>query len=168
MHKGHRERVRKRYIAEGLDAFDDHQVIEMLLYYSVPRKDTNLLAHELIKKYGSLSAVMEADPKDLCETSGIGINSAVLLTLIPSLSRRYLKDRWGEKPVLENSGKAGEYAVSLLVGRTYEVFYVICLDNRNRVIYPDMVHEGTINEAPVYPRLIVETALRHKAASVIL
>jgi DNA repair protein RadC len=88
--------------------------------------------------------------------------------LIPSLARRYSKGKWGDKPVLNSSTKAGEYAVSLFAGRIYESFFVICLDSQNRVNYSALVHEGTINEAAVYPRLIVETALRHQANSIIL
>lgn len=167
-HGGHRQRLKNRFIAEGLDGFDDHQVLELLLFFSIPRKDTNEIAHMLLKKYGSLSGVLEADPKDLTTTPGVGENSAVLLSFIPSITRRYFKDRWGERPLLDSTMKAGEYVVSLCTGRTYEVFYVICLDAQCRVIYPALVHEGTINQAPVYPRMIVETALRHKANSVIL
>ena len=88
--------------------------------------------------------------------------------MIPSLSRRYFSKKWGDKPQLSSSIKAGEYIVSLFVGRQYEVFYCVCLDSQNRVNYSALVHEGTINEAPVYPRIIVETALRHQANSVIL
>jgi len=167
-HTGHRKRLKKKFIENGLDVFEPHQALELYLFYAIPRKDTNPIAHELMKKYGSLSAVFEADPDDIQKTTGIGRNSALLLSLIPSLSRRYFKDRWGKKPLLSNSRDAGEYAVSLMAGRTYEVFYLICLDTRNRVIYPALVHKGTLNEAPVYPRIIVETALRHKAGAVIL
>lgn len=168
IHEGHRSRVKVRYLKEGLDSFEDHQVLEMLLFYSIPLKDTNELAHDMIKEFGSLAGLFEADPKDICNRSGVSENTAILITLIPSLSRRYLKGKWGEKPVLNSSSKAGDYAASLFTGRTYEAFYVICLDSQNRVNFADMVHEGTINEAPVYPRLIVETALRHQANSVIL
>ena len=87
MHEGHRERVKNRFLKEGLDGFEDHQILELLLFFSIPRKDTNELAHTLIKKYGSLSAVFEADPADLMSTPGIGRNSAILLNLIPSLAR---------------------------------------------------------------------------------
>lgn len=95
-------------------------------------------------------------------------NTAILISAIPSLARRYFKSKWGQKPVLNSSTLAGEYAISLFAGRTYEAFYVICLDSQNRVNKAELVHEGTINEAPVYPRIIVETALRHQANSVIL
>lgn len=168
MHEGHRERVKNRYLKEGLDSFEDHQVLELLLFFSIPRCDTNETAHRLMKKYGSLSAVFEADVSDLMKTEGIGKNSAILLSLIPSLARKYFTDRWGSRPILNTSYKAGQYAVSLLAGKTYEAFYVICLDSANKVNFAALVHEGTINEAPVYPRIVVETALRHKANSVIL
>ncbi len=160
--------MKNRFIEEGLDAFEDHQILELLLFYAIPRKDTNELAHSLINKYGSLSGVLEADPKDLAKAPGLGENSAILLALIPSLARIYLKDRWGARPTLDSTAKAGEYVLTLCAGRTYEVFYVICLDAQHKVIYSALVHEGTIDQAPVYPRLIVETALRHKAQSVIL
>ena len=168
MHEGHRKRMKMRFMKDGLDSFEPHQVLELLLFYSIPRRDTNELAHELLKKYGSLSGVFEADPKDLAKIAGISENSAFLLSLIPQLARRYTNDKWGDKPELNSSTKAGTYAVSLFGGRTYEAFYIICLDAQNRVNYSELVHEGTINEAPVYPRLLVEAAIRHKANSVIL
>jgi len=168
MHEGHRSRLKNRFLEEGLDSFEDHQILELLLFYAIPRKDINELAHSLINKYGSLSGVLEADPKDLAKTPGLGENSAILLALIPSLARNYLKDRWGTRPVLSSTANAGEYVLTLCAGRSYEVFYVICLDAQHNVIYPALVHEGTIDQAPVYPRVIVETALRHKAHSVIL
>lgn len=168
IHKGHRQRVKNRYLAEGLDHFQDHEVLELLLFYCIPMKDTNALAHTLIKEFGSLSGVFDADPKDLCSKGGLTENSAILLSLIPSLSRRYNHGKFKNKPQLNSSSKAGEYAVSLFTGRLYEVFYVICLDSQNRVNHASLLHEGTINEAPVYPRLIVETALRHQANSIMV
>jgi len=168
VHEGHRKRLKERFLKEGLDSFEQHQVLELLLFFSIPRRDTNEIAHALLNKFGSLSGVFEADPEDLKKVVGIGENSAFLLSLIPDLSRRYFNDKWRDKPELNSSSKAGQYAITLFMGRIYEVFYVICLDSQNRVNYAEMVHEGTINESPVYPRLIVETALRHKANSVIL
>lgn len=168
LHEGHRQRVKTRYLTEGLDAFEDHQVLEMLLFFCIPMKDTNELAHKMIKEFGSLAGLFEANPKDISKRCGVSDNTAILVSLIPSLSRRYFKGKWGDKPVLNSSSKAGDYAVSLFAGRTYECFFVICLDTQNRVNYATLVHEGTINEAPVYPRLIVEAALRHQASSLIL
>jgi len=168
LHNGHRHRVKTRYLTEGLDGFEDHQVLELMLFYSIPMKDTNELAHEMIREFGSLAGLFEAKPKDICKRCGVSESTSILVSMIPSLSRRYFKGKWGTKPALDSSSKAGEYTVSLFAGRTYEAFFVICLDAQNRVNYAALVHEGTINEAPVYPRLIVEAVLRHQANSVIL
>lgn len=168
MHEGHRDRLKGRFITEGLDQFNEHQVLELLLFYSIPRKDTNELAHELINKFGSLSGVLEADVSELMKVNGVGKNTAVLLSLVPSLSQKYINNRWREKPQLNSTQKAGAYIKSLFIGEKYEAFYAICLDSQNRVNYADKVHEGTIDSAPVYPRLIIESALRHQASSLIL
>ena len=93
LHAGHRARLRKRFFEEGLDAFEDHQVIELLLFYAIPRRDTNEIAHLLLRRYGSFSGVLEADPVDLAQTKGIGQAAATLLSIIPSLTRRYSLDR---------------------------------------------------------------------------
>jgi DNA repair protein RadC len=168
LHAGHRQRVRDRYLSEGLDAFKDHEVLELLLFYCMPKRDTNPVAHAMLREYGSLSGLFEADPRDIERRCGLSIATAILLTMAGPLTRRYLKQRWGDRPILGTSARAGEFAVSLFAGRPYEVFYVICLDAQNRVNHAALVHEGTLNEAPVYPRLIVEAALRHKANSIIL
>ena len=168
LHAGHRQRVKNRYLSDGLDSFTDHQVLEMLLFYCIPMKDTIELAHKMINEFGTLAGLFESDPKDISRRCGVTENAAILISMIPSLARRYFKDKWGDKPVLNSSSKAGEYAVSLFTGRIYEAFFVICVDSQNRVNNAALVHEGTINEAPVYPRMIVETALRHQANSVIL
>jgi len=168
LHEGHRNRVKGRFLSEGLDGFCDYQALELLLFYAIPMRDTNELAHKLINEFGSLHGLLEADPEDICKRSGVSENAAVLITMIPQISRMYLNEKWGEKPLINSSTKSGEYAVSLFIGRTYEAFYVLCLDAQNRVNFSDLVHEGTINEAPVYPRLIVETALRHQANAVVL
>lgn len=168
LHEGHRQRVKTRYLAEGLDAFEDHQVLEMLLFFCIPMKDTNELAHKMIQEFGSLAGLFEANPKEISRRCGVSENTAILVSLAPPLARRYFKGKWGDKPNLNSSSKAGEYAASLFAGRTYEAFFVICLDTQNRVNYAALVHEGTLNEVPVYPRLIVELVLRHQANSVIL
>lgn len=168
LHQGHRQRVKTRYLKEGLDAFADHQVLEMLLFFCIPMKDTNELAHKMIREYGSLAGLFEAHPQDIAKRCKVSPNTAILVSLIPSLARRYNQRKWGEKPNLSSSSQAGEYALSLFTGRIYECFFVICLDSQNKLNCAELVHEGTINETPVYPRNIVETALRHHANAIIL
>ncbi len=89
LHKGHRGRLKARFLREGEDSFDDHQVLELLLFYAVPRLDTNPSAHRLMQRFGSFSAVLEADPKDLSSVEGVGANAAAFLAMIPQITRRY-------------------------------------------------------------------------------
>jgi len=168
VHEGHRSRIRERYITEGLDNFSDHEIVELLLFYCIPKRDTNELAHRMVKEFGTLHDLLEADPRDIARRCKVSLNTATLISMVAPLSRRYLRQKWGNRPVLNSSTLAGNYAVSLFAGRVYECFFIICLDSQNRVNHAALVHEGTINEAPVYPRIIVETALRHKANSIIL
>lgn len=167
-HSGRRQRVRDRYFREGLSSFEEHEVLELLLYYSIPMKDTNVLAHRLLKEYGSLANLMEADPKELMDRCKLSPITSTLITMIPPLSRRYLVSRHREKLTIDSTTKAGDYVKSLFVGYSYEVFQVILLNSKNQVNHACVIHEGTINEAAVYPRMIVEAALRHKAVSVII
>ncbi len=167
--KGHRQRLRARYIQSGLSELHDHEVLEMLLFYALVRADTNRIAHALIKRFGSLSGVLDASVAELQLVSGIGEQAAVLLSLFPSLSRRYLHDRIKrDQPVLNSSKAVSSYIKPLLAGRRTEVFYLLCLDSRLRVVFPALVSRGTVKDAYVHPRKVVELALRHQASSVIL
>lgn len=169
LHSGHRDRLRARFLTEGLDHFEDHQILELLLFYAIPRIDTNPVAHKLIDRFGSLSAVLEADPRDLASVDGIGSNVATFFTLIPQVTRRYFHDRvkHSRKP-LTSSEAASEYLLPLMAGRPEEVFYVICLDSRLCVQYAALISEGTVKDALVHPRHVIEVAVRHRASSVIL
>lgn len=169
LHEGHRARLRRRFQNEGLDSFDDHQVLELLLFYAIPRRDTNELAHLLLKRYGSLASVFEADPVDLARTDGVGDGAATLLSLVPPLTRRYSVDRTRQpRHQLQSTDRAAEFLVPFMTGRSEEAFYVLCLDTQCRVIVPALVAEGSIDKAHVEPRQVVEAALRHQAHSVIL
>ncbi|MBI5101417.1 MAG: DNA repair protein RadC [Nitrospirae bacterium] len=169
LHRGHRERLKNRFLREGLDGFDDHQVLELLLFQAIPRLDTNPIAHKLITRFGSLSGVFEADPKDLEAIEGIGTNAAAFIAMVPQLTRRYFLDRITHtRNPLNNTDAASEYLVPLMAGRSEEVFYALCLDSQLRVVYPALISEGTVKDALVHPRHVVEAALRHKASSVIL
>ncbi|MEZ0537534.1 DNA repair protein RadC [Caldicellulosiruptoraceae bacterium PP1] len=168
VHTGHRKRLKERFINEGLDNFNDHQVLELLLFFSIPRKDTNNLAHLLLNRYGSLSAIFEQDPLELTKIEGIGENSAILLSLISQISRRYIFDKTKSKQQLKDVESAKEYIKSLFIGRTNEVFYIVSLDTQLNVIQPYLLFEGTVKEAAVYPRKVVEVALRFNASNVII
>jgi DNA repair protein RadC len=169
LHTGHRGRLRERFLREGLDGFEDHQLLELLLFQAIPRHDTNPVAHSLMRRFGSLSAVLEADPKDLASVEGVGPNAAAFLSMVPQITRRYFHDRVRHsRKTLNTSEAAAEYLVPLMAGRPEEVFYLICLDSRLRVLYPALISEGTVKDALVHPRHVVEAAIRHKAASAML
>lgn len=167
-HTGHRQRLRQRFIENGLENFQDHEVLELLLFYCLPRKNTNELAHKIMSEFKSLDYLFESNPQDISRRCGVSENTAVFLSLFAPVARRYSIEKCREKPLLNSSSIAGQYAVSLFIGKQYENFYVICLDAQNRVNYADCVHHGTINEATVYPRLIIESALKYQANSVML
>ncbi len=166
-HSGHRVRLKQRFLSEGLDGFNDHQILELLLFYTIPLKDTNEIAHDLIQTFGSLSHVFDAHPKELQKVRGISEHSSTLISMIPQLTRAYLKDLTRERPILNSAQAAGEYIKNFFMGRIYEVFYLFCMDKSCRVIHEEKICEGTLDETPCYPRLVLEAAFRHKAQRVI-
>lgn len=169
LNQGHRQRLRERFEREGLAHFKDHEVLELMLFYAIPRADTNAMAHRLMREFGSLSAVLEADTAELAGVDGMGKSSAVFLSALPALTRRYFHDRIvRDRPSLDNAEAVARYVKPLMAGRTEEVFYVLCLDAQNRVSFPAQVSQGTVNRAFVHPRQVVEAALKHRAVSVIL
>ncbi|MCB9617722.1 MAG: DNA repair protein RadC [Sandaracinus sp.] len=165
--EGHRQRLRDRFNGSGLGAFEDHEVLELLLTYAVPRKDVKPIARGLLDRFGSLSNVLDAPTVELTKVDGVGDTGATLLHLMPSLTRRYLKDRWGRKPQLTTREELARFAVDELATANNEVFLLILLTHENHVLRALPLHEGSIASAPVYPRLVVEAALRHHAAKVV-
>ena len=169
LHSGHRERLRRRFLEDGLDSFEDHQLLEFLLFHVIPRRDTNPVAHRLMKRFGSFSAVLEADPKDVTGVEGVGDKAAAFLSMLPQVTRRYFHDRVArDRPKLTAFEAVAGYLIPLMAGRVEEVFYVLCLDSQGRVIYPALVGKGTVKDAAVHSRHVVEVAARHRAVSVLL
>ncbi len=168
MHEGHRQRLTDRFLSEGLEGFEEHEIIELLLFYALPRVDTNATAHELIKTFGSLAAVLEADPKDLERVGGIGPKAAAFLTMVPDIFRAYERSKLGKKPALRSIADACGFARTLLFGKPFEQFYVIWLGTQNRVIHYERLSEGSVNESPVYIGRLAAKALRHHAVKCVI
>lgn len=167
-HKEHRQRLKERYHREGLDNFETHNILELLLFFGIPYKDTNNLAHELLKHFGSLSGVLEASREELMSVNGIGENAATLLNLIPSLSRKYLDDKVDEKAVMNSCEAIGNYLVAKYRFRQDEVFSMICLDQSCRLISWEIISSGTINITAVNSRKVIEAAMKTSANAVVL
>lgn len=168
IHAGHRERIRERARREGLAAFSEHEVLELLLTYAIPQKDVNPLAHELVARFGSLANVLEADESELLRVCGMGRNAALLLSLMPQIMRYYQTNAQGEKPVVMNLKQAYAYCAPLFLGARQEHLYMICLNKAGHVLHVALLHTGTIDQVALYPRIVVQTALRHDAHAVLL
>ncbi|MEG1243052.1 MAG: JAB domain-containing protein, partial [Oscillospiraceae bacterium] len=160
--------MKKRFMEQGLDGFDDHNVLELLLFYSMPRCDTNPLAHELLEEFGSLEGVFEAPADELSKITGIGEGSVTLLRLIPEVGRRYIIDKNKSDDILDSTAKAGAYLVPRYMFERDEVVYVICLDAKYKILCCKELFRGVVNTAEVSIRKIAELALGKNASSVIL
>ena len=168
IHSGHRQRVRERFCETGLDSFADHNVLELVLFYSLPRKDTNGIAHRLLESFGSLSAVFEASVERLMEVPGITYNSAVLIHLFNEVARRYAISKMDDGIALSDTETAAKYAAGLFMGMGEEALYIICLDGRNRVICCELHSKGTVDTTEVCVRRVIDSAVKHRASKVIL
>ncbi len=168
IHAGHRARTKQRYLTQGLDGFSDHEVLELLLYYAIPRSDVNPLAHRLINHFGSLHAVLDAETAELMEVAGVGENSALLLRLIRDLNRRYLINKQEKRPVLPDSQAAAKLFLPYFYGIREERVYAAFLDDDLRLLHCRLLFEGGINYAPISARKLVEAAIRDHATGVIL
>ncbi|MCL1829133.1 MAG: hypothetical protein FWG32_06520 [Oscillospiraceae bacterium] len=167
-HDGHRERMKDRFAEHGLDNFSEHNVLELLLFYAIPRKDVNLPAHNLIERFGSLAGVFEAQVSELEKTPGLGRNAAVLLKLIPQINRRYFMSKGASVNIIDSSAAAGEFFIPLFMYEKDEAVYAACFDSKFKLTGYKRISEGTVNAADINIRKIVEFALEKNAVSVIL
>ena len=168
IHDGHRQRLKERFRKEGLDNFDELYVLELLLFYCVPRANTNPLAHRLLNAFGSLTAVLEASPEELEKIEGIGPNISTFLTLITQVGRYYQVKRSEPGEILKTIEQCGKYLVPYFYGRDKETVYILCLDAKCKVLCCKKVGEGSVNSANVPIRRIVEMALGANATTVVL
>ena len=168
MHKDHRKHTKDRFLSEGLDSFEPHNVLELLLFYSIPQKDTNETAHILINRFGSLSAVFDAPYDDLLTVPGISEHSATLIKLIPAISRRYAMEKNSKVTKLSSIEDIGKYLVARYLGVTEETVLLLLLDNKFGLIDCVKVHEGSVNSSAITMRKLIETALFKRASMVVL
>lgn len=165
---GHRERIREKFAAAGLDSFLDHEILELLLTYAVPRRDTKPLAWALLKKFGTLAAVFDADENQLTQVDGIGMGAARFLRLIRAVFKKYSLDEVKETVSIRTPQQVLEYCKASLAGKKEECLEIIYLSVRNTVMSTQVVASGLIDRVAVSPRKIVECALAAKASAIIL
>lgn len=167
--EGHRERLRKRYIKSGLEGFNDYEVLELLLTYSIARKDVKPIAKELIEKFGTIDELAKSDIKSLLEVDGIGEGSAVFLKLIGDIALTLYREKIEDKDILTIKSKNS--LLSYLRGEIgyspREEFKILFLDTSNKLISSETLFSGTIDKSAIYPREIVERVIKNRAKSVI-
>ena len=168
IHDGHRQRLKQRFLEEGLESFTDIQVLELLLFFSVPRQDTNPIAHALPDHFGSLYQVLEAPVEELRKVKGVGEQSALLLSLMNDVARYFQVDRTMREKILPTVQACGEYLVPFFFGRNVETVFLLCLDAKCKVLCCKEVGQGSVNSAGISVRKIVETALAANATTVVL
>ena len=167
-HKGHRERLKLRFLESGLDSFTDVQALELLLFYAIPQKDTNPIAHALLDRFGSLSQVLDADVEELKKVPGISDHTASLLRLVTELARFYQVDSAQRTEVLTSLDACGAYLVPRFFGRKVETVFLLCLDAKCKVLCCREIGEGSVNAASISVRKVVEAALSANATTVVL
>ncbi|HHV50885.1 MAG TPA: RadC family protein [Clostridiales bacterium] len=168
VHKGHRARLKQRFLREGLRGFEPHQILEMLLFFGIPRRDTNPIAHELINTFGNLSGVLKASYDDLMKVKGVTPSSATLISFCGQLIREYYDSELSKDMILDSTDKMGQYILPKFFGERNEKVLLVCLDNKCKVLHTSFVSEGSINATEVSVRKILEQAIRNHATAVVI
>lgn len=168
-HAGHRARLRERARKEGLQAFEPHQVLELLLCYTIPRRETNTIAHALIERFDSLKGVFDADIEELKQIDGISDASALFLKLMPSVVRLYLMGGHTASTRFPSAADVGNYLMTYYIGQTREMPVILLLNaNRELLSPPIPLCEGTVSSSTISIQQILRAALRENVAGVIL
>lgn len=167
-HEGHRQRMKERFIQEGLSSFSGHEVLEMLLYYAIPYRNTNDLGHRLEQSFGSLSKVLEADYQDLIKIQGVTPHIATLITLCGQLACRYQRERYARGTLLYDIESIGRFLVPWFSAQKNESVVLLSMDNRHKVLNTTRVFEGSVNSTQFNLRGAVHQALRDNATMVVI
>lgn len=168
IHEGHRSRLKKRFYEHGLESFTDIEALELLLFYAVPRRDTNEMAHRLLDFFGSYRAVMEADAYELAQVPGVGESAAGLIRLVAELGRRYGIAERKEGRIITSSKAAGEYLLPLYAFQKDELVYVLSLDSRSMVKRCRSIARGMSARVDFSVRDIIEAALKDNTTRMIV
>lgn len=165
---GHRQRIKTKYEKSGLNGWLDYEVLELVLSYAIPQKDTKSIARELLSRFKSINGILDADNRDLQSINGISKHTALFLNLLKDISVLYMEKRMFEKDLLSSPQIVYDYLKVSLKGLIDEGFKMLFLDNRNQLIAMETLKNGTVNQTIVFPRKIVERALYHHAVGVLI
>lgn len=168
IHEGHRQRLKNRFLENGFDSFEPHNILEMLLFYSIPRRDTNEIAHALLERFGSIKNVLDADFDELIKVNGISENSATLIKMLPKIANVYVTEAVSQEKIFDTAEKIGEYFLRRYIGETNEIVYAMLLNNGYEVLSVVKIHEGSVNSAQITPRKILDYIVKYNASMVVL
>ena len=161
-HSGHRERLRRRFIDNGLDGFEEHQALELYLFYAIPRRDTNPLAHRLLERYRNIGGVCDAPIDELERDFGLSESAATLLKLLPEMSRLYNESKLSDTNFIDPE-TVGEMIARRFIGRTSEAVALLLGSAKGKILYFDIVAKGSVSSSDFPLRRIVDLAIRHNA-----
>jgi DNA repair protein RadC len=165
---GHRSRLLSRFEETGIESLADYEIVELVLSFVIPRKDTKAIAKELLKRYKTIGALLNAETAELLEIKGVGRRASLLFRLFRDVTSHCLAEKYVKRPLVLHRGDVEEYLRFNFGFKGEEYVVVLFLDNGNNIIGTEIVCEGTVNQCVVYPRAIIEKALRHKAAAIIV
>lgn len=165
---GHWKRLRRRFERGGAEALLDYELLELLLTFAITNGDVKQRSKDLIKRFRGLRGVLDADPTELKKIDGIGEKSAILISLVKELMLAYLEEQMQKRDVLSSPQAVLDFARTKLAGLPHEAFMVIYLNVKNHVLGHEVLHEGTVDRAIVYPRRVLESAIKHNAVGLIL
>ncbi len=155
-HDGHRDRLRKKFLINDVDSFEDHEILELLLFYAIPRKNTNETAHNLLENFGSISAIFDAPISRLKKIKGMGENSAIFIKLISALSRLYYERKYNYQDTALSVDQICDNLVTKFIGRNEEAVTIVLLDAKSKVIFDGVINKGSVNSVDLYIRKMIE------------
>lgn len=167
-HAGHRTRLKERFLKEGLDSFSTHEVVELMLFYAIPQRDVNEIAHKLVERFGSLAGLLEASIEDIQEVGGIGLHAATMFKAVSAITRRYALERGSAETRYTSIGQIGRFLVNNYIGVTIEQAYLMLFDSSMKLLDTVKVGDGVVNSVSITPRIIIEHAVKRNAAAVVL
>lgn len=167
-YKGHRQRLRERFLSGGADALQDYELLELLLFMAIPRRDVKPLAKTLLKTFGSLPALMSAEITDLTRIDGISENTATAIKATYAIATRMMKQDLEGKPILNSWTRLMDYCHATMAHEKKEHFRILFLNKKNELIADEIQNSGTVDHTPAYPREIMKRSLELGATAIIL
>lgn len=168
LHDGHRQRLREKFINRGADAIEEHELVELLLFYAIPRKNTNEIAHKLVNEFGNLAGIMDADIENIAAVKDMGYNSAIFFKLLQACANKYINQVNNISGSMVNPHNIHAYIKNLFYGHSQEIAYAIFLDNQSVARMVKKLSDGTANETTLNIDTVLKLALNQKYPYMIL